>query len=159
MAEITHYDKDGKKTGYSSDTDSSGIIFIIFIGLLFALVWAINWIVNKVSQWESLETPYNYIGAFYYYIVVIPFDNIAELFKWIHEYKLTQYPNLNIVLIITIAILMLVISFMALKYMARFLKSIGCRFLHLFALLLAPALLGGAWFIIVETFNWLTAVS
>jgi hypothetical protein len=47
-----------------------------------------------ISSWNSMDAPYKYSVAFFYYIVVIPFSAIPDVWDWMP----TNYKNINIII-------------------------------------------------------------
>ncbi len=154
MTEI--YDSSGNRIG-SVNSGGEGFIlaFICAIGYLIYHLFARAW--EKVTNWQTLELPYNYIAAFYNYIVVMPIKAGIDISHWFDLQEFTKYPNLNT----TITVLGVLIYVGSIIFIIRSITKILGYFGHeakvLWLIFIAPSVLGGIWFIFLELSNWLFA--
>jgi len=156
---VQHYDNDGKRIGESKsyyDLFWEGVgSLLVYGGIFYFLAETFIWLTEKISNWESLDTPYNYIFAFYHYILQIPIEFLVDKISWIFSINITSYSNLNIVINITIIITLLIFILMIFK---KILLIMNLTFKDFFILLLVPAFLCGILFVFIEIYNWLVVI-
>ena len=162
MAKINHYNEIGKKIGsssYGNDDDSGCFFLIIFIAVIIAIITFLSWCWEKVSNWQMLDTPYNYLAAFYYYIIAVPIKVGINIWGWLSLQFFTPYPNLNL----SISVLGIVLYIIGINLIIRAVIKIFNHFDYdsgvIFLILIAPSILGGIWFILLALFNWFFAVA
>jgi len=156
---VQHYNNDGKKIAeskryYNLFWEAIGSL-LIYAGIFFFLAKTFIWLTEKISNWESLDTPYNYIFAFYHYVLQIPIEFLGDKVSWIFSIHITSYPNLNIVINITIIITLLIFILIMFK---KILLIMNHTFKGFFILLLVPAFLCGIFFVFIEIYNWLVVI-
>jgi len=110
----------------------------------------------QINNYASLETPYNYIAEFYYYTLAVPLKAIPVLLKLIDTLTLTQYPNLNTMIILTSILGCLGAIGFLIRYVIMTFGTVAAWVALLWA---APAVLAGVWYIVVAFVGWLMATT
>jgi len=131
--------------------------FASLIGL-GALGFTVYWLWQKVNAWEPLAAPYNYISAFYYYVVVVPLKGFAFVWDWFQYSGLTPYPNLNLCFSVLGVVLYAYLLFKLFKFLVIVfvrLEGIGLKGKWLIGGLALPAVFAAFWFICSLLFSWL----
>jgi len=156
---VTYYDKSGNKTGSSSIDNGGGALFfaIIFFGALYAIFSFFSWASETMTNWELLDAPYNYIAGFYNYIILVPINAGGDIVNWLSIQSFTNYPNVNIIITVLGVLVCMALVIGMVILLIRLLDNFGKGILLLPFLLIIPATLGIAWYILSGVFNWLTS--
>jgi glucan phosphoethanolaminetransferase (alkaline phosphatase superfamily) len=158
--EVTHYDKKGNKIGRSSDSEFGGVVAIAFVaGILYAIYSFFNWATEKATNWMLLDGPYNYIAAFYNYIILTPIKTGGDIAKWLDHQAFTQYPNVNFIIVIVGVLAYIILIISIIRLFIKLLEKFGNGILLLFLFLMTPAILSLVWFTALELVNWLTSTT
>nr|WP_181716850.1 hypothetical protein [Psychrobacter sp.]QJS05502.1 hypothetical protein [Psychrobacter sp.] len=111
-----------------------------------------------LSDWDSFETPYNYIGAFYYYTLTVPLLFVKTIWYRVTEVGFTQYPNINFLLGILVEFIYIVIIANIIYFISAVFKQItGKPKRKVVFYFFLPALCGLFWFMLNLLISWLTA--
>jgi len=141
-------------TQYVVVDDNEGCFLFAFLGIIgFALFKFFEWSVNTVLNWQDLEMPYKIIAGFYYFTIAVPVQAAIAFWEWSDAQAFTQYPNLNLIINITV---IAIVTISILYIIKKMLNAIEWNFTILVFLLMIPAMLGGLWFLIVYAFEWIT---
>jgi hypothetical protein len=149
------YDSSGNRIGSVNGGGGDGFIlaFICAIGFLIYHLFVQAW--GKVTNWYTFELPYNYIAAFYNYIVVIPIKLGVDISHWFDVQEFTKYPNLNTTITVLGVLVYICSIIFIISRSTRILEYLGYEAKTLWIIFFAPSILGGAWFLLVELFNWI----
>jgi hypothetical protein len=140
--------------------DDSGCFFLIIIlAVFFAIIKFFNWVWEGITNWETLDTPYNYMAAFYYYIIAIPIKVGISIWGWLSLQSFTPYPNLNLSIGVLCVISYVVGIILIIRGLIKILDYFNYGAEVLFFLLIAPSIFGGAWFLLVALFSWFFALA
>lgn len=153
---INYYNKDGRYNGHSEKTEDVGIIGFAFILLLIGA--SLKWLWNKIDQWYLLSSPYNYVAAFYNYIVLEPLRVFGYIWEWSQNAHFTKYSNLNMTISIALVFIYFVSVIVVLKAVYKN-SELGKKILLVTpTILITPFIFGLAWYLITTAFQWLFEV-
>ena len=110
-----------------------------------------------MTNWELLDAPYNYIAGFYNYIILVPINAGGDIVNWLSIQSFTNYPNVNIIITVLGVLVCMALVIGMVILLIRLLDNFGKGILLLPFLLIIPATLGIAWYILSGVFNWLTS--
>lgn len=147
------YDKKGNYLGTArEDSFIAKIVSFFIFGI--GVISGLNWLWEKVTNWQTLEVPYKYIAFFYNYTIVFFIQTLVKV--WILGSNLTQYPNLNIVISIVFSISYVFIVL----YVVGLLFKLGWRNnkrvdLYFVVILVSPCIFSIMWFFGSLIYMWL----
>ncbi len=126
--------------------------------LSFCILYPAFLIAEKLTSWQTLSMPYNYVACFYYYTIIVPLKGFHLIWKWVDSQNITKYPNINLVLAGLSEILyflgLLIINFL----IKALFNMVKISFLGMVGIFLFPAFAIFLWSIILYTYHWLFAL-
>jgi len=137
-------------------SDREAIAFAL-IAALAGIVYGIYSLYEYLHSWPSFSEPYNFIGAFYYYSIVVPIDSFIMVWYKLQEYELTIYPNVNFIvsLLGIIAYAFLVKSVLQLSMFL--LAKLRVKLRYVVLLMFLPAVISLFWYLGNLFLSWLFA--
>lgn len=157
--EVNHYDENGSKVGHSSQGDDllANLIFaLIAIAIIVGIAGLILYLLfDFLSNWQSLDAPYNYAAGFYNYVIVKPCYVIKDALLFIYNYSFTSYLNMNLVIATVLALIALAgVGFIAFQMAIRSIRGYSLLRISLVFFSL-PMFFGILWFLGSSLVNWL----
>lgn len=154
------YGPSGEYQGEIKHNDGAGEGFVIlfFLGTVCLMIYVgVSSLWNYLEHWHAYSAPYNYIAAFYYFVVhgfislfTFPYKLGVDFFDYLKWFDLTPYKNINLItswfLKLSYIVITAVLVWQALKVVYRLL-TFGVTKVILFF----PAILG----VLSFCFMWL----
>jgi hypothetical protein len=159
---VNIYDNQGRKVGRAEEDNWVAFLlalgFVGFLGLL--VVTFVRWLSERVVNWQQLETPYRYVGAYYDHTLHPLLVSFVDLWHWCSLNATPEYPNLSLTL-----------SVLAVLGYAGFLAGLSAAIVAgfdrwiaegigrplFFVAILGPALFVFVWFVGEAGTTWLLA--
>jgi len=127
------------------------------LAILGAIVW---WAWGMASTWNTLEQPYKYIAAYYYWIIVVPLKGFVPAWGYFASMQVSNFPNINLIIQLVLGVFGVLLYFflliLGLGVVGAILKA--CRLQRWWStFLFGPLVFAILWFLGAQLFNWLLA--
>jgi hypothetical protein len=126
---------------------------------VIAFLAVYGWAEKNILNWQDLDMPYNYIAAFYYYVIGGVITGGVTIWDWLSLHTVTTYPNVNLSIAVVGVIFYVLVLFAITILLIRILWKFGLEANVLLYLFFSPAFLSGLWFVVLALYDWLFALS